>query len=485
MIFNSFEFLAFFAVVAPLYWLLPLRAQRLLLLAASYVFYMAWRPEYVLLLVVSTLVDYWAGRYLGRPHPPAWRRRAALLASLLTNFGLLFTFKYWRLFGETLEAVAAWLRAPLSWPGLDVLLPVGISFYTFQTVSYTIDVYRGQRSPEPSLLRFALFVSFFPQLVAGPIERAAHLIPQFESRRRFDLDDVVLGLKLMLVGFFKKMVIGDNLAPIVNAAYAGGSVADPIDYLLATYAFAFQIYADFSGYSDIAVGAAKVMGFDLMANFHTPYFAASPVEFWRRWHISLSTWLRDYLYIPLGGNRHGHARTYVNLFVTMLLGGLWHGASWTFVVWGGINGLYLALDKALASTLGGLVRPLRLPAWARRGLGMLVTFHLICFSWIYFRASSMQAANHIVRSITSAIWSGELFGAASRAVLAIRWDEQHVTWMLTAALVAIDVWLGSGKDPARYRALPGPLRALGYATLLIAILAYGAYGANAFIYFQF
>jgi D-alanyl-lipoteichoic acid acyltransferase DltB (MBOAT superfamily) len=485
MLFNSFHFLVFFAIVCPAYWLLPYRLQRYLLLGASYYFYMSWKAHYAALLAFSTLVDYLVARGMARHDDrPRWRL-VLLLTSLTTNLGLLFAFKYWGFFGESFEAVSRLLGRPMEWPSLEVLLPVGISFYTFQALSYTIDVYRRRIPAQRSLPIFALYVSFFPQLVAGPIERASHLIPQLLAPRTFEMERALHGLKLVLAGLFKKMVVADNLAPFVERIYGGGGHGEPVVYLLATYAFAFQIYADFSGYSDIAVGVAKLMGFDFISNFETPYFSRGVTEFWHRWHISLSTWLRDYLYIPLGGNRIGVGRTYVNLGLTMLLGGLWHGAHWNFVIWGALNGLYLAAARLWAGRAAGLAARLRIPDAAIATLQRLLTFHSICLTWVFFRSQSLDGSMGMVTALARSVASGDLFSRASAGRALEVLGNQGATPWLVLALLLWDLWFGSGHGLERFQRTPMLLRYAAYSALALSILGFGVYRQLRFIYFQF
>ena len=335
MLFNSVEFLLFFPIVVSLYLLIKHSQRWVLLLVASYYFYMAWKPEYILLIVASTFIDYFCGRKMGSIEEKK-KRRPYLYLSLLTNLGILFTFKYFDFFTDSLQGLSEYFHLPYESPALQLILPMGISFYTFQTMSYSVDIYQGKLKPEKHFGIFALFVSFFPQLVAGPIERASNLLPQFHKPFTFDRKKAVSGLQLMLWGMFKKVVVADRLAFLVNAVYDQPGEYEGFTLFLATIFFAFQIYCDFSGYSDIAIGAARILGFDLMKNFDTPYSARNVSEFWRRWHISLSTWFKDYVYIPLGGNRVVKWRWYYNLMITFLVSGLWHGANWTFVIWGGL-----------------------------------------------------------------------------------------------------------------------------------------------------
>ncbi len=340
MLFNSLHFILFFAVVVTIYFAIPRHTRLMFLLGASYYFYMCWNPKYLILIVISTLVNYCAAIGMANTHSVRLRK-SYLISSIALNLGMLLLFKYYNFFIDSFEKVANELSIGVDLPYLHVLLPVGISFYTFQAMGYTIDVYNGNQKPESHVGRFALYVSFFPQLVAGPIERSGRLLPQFYQNHPFRYDQVKTGLKRMAWGFFKKMVIADRLAIYVDQVYNHPAEFYGFPVILATIFFAFQIYCDFSGYSDIAIGAAKVLGYDLMENFNAPYWANSIGDFWKRWHISLSTWFRDYLYIPLGGNRFGITRMYENLFLTFMVSGLWHGANWTFVLWGALHGFYV------------------------------------------------------------------------------------------------------------------------------------------------
>jgi alginate O-acetyltransferase complex protein AlgI len=534
MLFNSLQFVFFFPVVVALFFAVPQRFRWVLLLAASYYFYAAWRPEYLVLIFGSTVVDYLAGRGMGRFSAPRIRK-ALLLASVGTNLGILFGFKYLSFFNESVRAVLDQFNIFYGAPAFDILLPVGISFYTFQSLSYTIDVYRGVTPPQRHFGIFALYVSFFPQLVAGPIERSYRLIPQFFQHRGFTREGFSSGLRFMLWGFFMKIVIADRLALYVNPVYADPEMYGGKTLLVATYFFAFQIFCDFAGYSAIAIGAARVLGYDLMENFRRPYFAASIREFWGRWHISLSTWFRDYVYIPLGGNRvDGKARWYANLFIVFLVSGLWHGAAWTFVVWGALHGAYLVvslvtagvrdrawrgvamaasypvdLARAFASASPGSVGdrsqrllsfpaltapgPFRseerrdraetsgmpvdaLPAWiqtVRRLVAVVITFHLVLVAWVFFRAGSMADAWYVLGTMSNG--QGTLSGPLSR------WEFQLALISVSVLLVAQtlrELWPGPASVPTWAR------WTLDYA-MIFAILIFGEFGAQAFIYFQF
>ncbi|OFY92284.1 MAG: alginate O-acetyltransferase, partial [Bacteroidetes bacterium RIFOXYB2_FULL_35_7] len=339
MLFNSLQFAFFFPLVTLLYFALPHKLRWALLLGASCIFYMAFIPSYILILVATIIVDYIAGIYIEKEKGP--KRRLYLIISIITNIGFLAFFKYFNFLNSNVAAIAHFLDWNYSIEALSIILPVGLSFHTFQAMSYTIEVYRGTQKAEYHFGIYALYVMFYPQLVAGPIERPQNLIHQFYEKHTFDYQRVTDGLKLMLWGFFKKMVIADRLSLYVNQVYNNPDQYSGFPVLLATYLFAFQIFCDFSGYSDIAIGSAKIMGFKLMDNFNTPYFAKTIKEFWKRWHISLSTWFRDYLYISLGGNRVIKWKMQFNLFIVFMISGLWHGANWTFVLWGSLHGFYI------------------------------------------------------------------------------------------------------------------------------------------------
>lgn len=398
MLFNSFRFLLFFPCVFLLYYTLPFRFRKYLLLIASYYFYMCWKPEFIILILLSTAIDFFCG--LGIEKHRANRRAAKgfLLASMCMNLGLLFFFKYFNFFGETLTALCRAVSIPFRVPVLDIILPVGISFYTFQTMSYTIDIYRGKLKAEHDFVLFALFVSYFPQLVAGPIEKAANLLPQLKAEHPFSYENAAYGLKLMAWGFFKKLVVADRLAALfVDPVYQNLSDYQGGALLIATAAFAIQIYCDFGGYSDIARGCAKTMGIDLMVNFKAPYlFSTSISDYWKRNHISLSQWFHEYVYISLGGNRKGPWKKALFVTITFFLSGLWHGAAWTFVIWGLLQAVYLNMESLLAAG-GPLPAGGRLLSGCKGVLSRLVTFALCCFSLIFFRASSISDALYVIR----------------------------------------------------------------------------------------
>ena len=491
MLFNSLHFAIFFSLV----WLgvlvlgAPFVARRLdaerrraarnaLLLVASYLFYGYWDWRFLSLIALSTAVDYVVARRLEPlPDSDPWRKRL-LLASVGTNLGLLAFFKYFGFFTESGALALQALGFDVAPPDLEIILPVGISFYTFQTLSYTIDVYRRRCAVEHSLLRFATYVAFFPQLVAGPIERAVDLLPQFSEDRPLRREHLDTGAWLIGWGLFKKVVIADNLAAIVDAGFA---LEEPTgaQALIAVYAFAWQIYCDFSGYTDVARGVARLMGFELSLNFDLPYFAKDPSDFWRRWHISLSSWLRDYLYISLGGNRKGPRRTYVNLATTMVLGGLWHGAAWTFVWWGVFHGVVLiAYRWGQARVEEAFSRAPRAAFAVLRPLNVVFFFHVVCVSWLLFRAESMAQAGRVAAAVASGLGPEPL-----RAVQDL--GPVHLCASLVAGLWLVQLIQYRTGDHLFVLRLPTVVRALVYALGALLFLFVGEFGGAAFLYFQF
>ncbi|MBI2928918.1 MAG: MBOAT family protein [Verrucomicrobia bacterium] len=466
MLFNSGTFLQFFAAFLLLFYLCRnnLGARNLLIVAASYFFYGWWDYRFLSLLVLTSLVDFFVGLGLERAASDK-RRKLLLCVSLAANLSVLGFFKYFDFFVESFAALLERLHLPVHPRTLGIILPVGISFYTFQSMSYIVDVYRRQMKPTRSLVNFLAYVSFFPQLVAGPIERGHHLLPQFETTLRITRAMLAEGLWLALWGMFKKVVLADNLAPLVEMVYENPAATGPM-VVLATVAFGFQIYCDFSGYSDIARGTAKVLGFDIMVNFNLPYSATSLREFWRRWHISLSTWLRDYLYVGLGGNRLGRARTYVNLLVTMLLGGLWHGAAWNFVLWGLWHGAGLALNRWWEEARGPQRRFSAALAW-------LLTMLCVLYGWLLFRAGAWAQ----VCSLHAALANWTLPS----------WWQSYLTNLLafTLPLVLLQVWqarTGNLLVPLRQ---PAWTQAVLQGALLLAIVLFWEKKSTPFIYFQF
>ncbi len=429
-------------------------------------------------MLFTTVIDYYAGRIIGSAKT-IWKRKLWLLCSVATNLGMLFLFKYLDFFIGALNDLLVPLNLIHEQPLFHLLLPVGISFYTFQSMSYTIDVYRGETPPEKNLARFALYVSFFPQLVAGPIERSSHLLPQFRDRHEIDYRRIADGAKLMMWGFFKKLVIADRLAPFVNQIYASPNEASGAQLAMATYCFAIQIYCDFSAYSDIAIGAARIMGYDLMTNFRRPYLARSIREFWQRWHISLSTWFRDYLYKPLGGSRGSQWRTVFNTMTVFVLSGLWHGANWTFVVWGALHGLFLITSRATLSARTKFAEFFKLgeESPARKAIQVFLVFHLVVLTWIFFRASSMSDALTIIGRIFS--------GAAASPSMKAPPFLAAVAIPVVLLLFCIDVLHERKSFRVRLSNWHPAIRWPAYVSLLAAIILLGAFSGQDFIYFQF
>lgn len=478
MFFNSLEFLVFFPIVVGLYLMVPDRFRWMLLLAASYYFYAAWRLEYLILIIASTLIDYGAALRMDAASSKRGKR-SWLIVSLVSNLGILFSFKYFNFFNESTRALFDQFNIFYDVPAFDVLLPVGISFYTFQTLSYTIDVYRGERGAERHLGIFALYVAFFPQLVAGPIERSTQLLPQFFKKVELTYDRTVDGLRLILWGLFKKLVIADRVAVYVDYVFGNPGEFSGPTILIAAYFFAFQIFCDFSGYSDIAIGTARILGYDLMDNFRRPYFSKSIAEFWRRWHISLSTWFRDYVYIPLGGNRVVKWRWYYNLALVFVISGLWHGANWTFVVWGGLHGMYLIVSIITSDFRNRLWARLPFGSRTRRWFAAFCTFHLVTLTWIFFRADTLEIAIQLVSRVFQP-------GVLHLTLPTFGWYEL----VLSIAGIAVMeiVHLADRRENFRIRLgrLPTWLRWGLYYSFTMAILLFGVIDQKqAFIYFQF
>jgi D-alanyl-lipoteichoic acid acyltransferase DltB (MBOAT superfamily) len=485
MLFNSLEFLIFFPIVVVFYFACPYRYRWALLLAASYYFYAAWKLEYVFLLMISTLTSYITARLMVKPENQA-RRTTLLVINLVVNLGLLFAFKYFNFVNDSLRTAFNQFNLFYDVPMFQVLLPVGISFYTFQTLGYSIDVYRGSVEPEHHLGRFALFVSFFPQLLAGPIGRAKALLPQFYENFDFDEVRISSGLRLMLWGMFQKVVIADRLGLYVNAVYNNPSEWTGWPVFLATVFFAFQIYCDFAGYSDIAIGAARVLGINLMENFRRPYFARSPSEFWQRWHISLSSWFRDYLYIPLGGNRVSTRRWYMNLMFVFLVSGLWHGAAWTFVIWGGLHGLYMVGDVATRNLRGRLAQRLGLDRrpTMQTVLSGLITFSLVCLAWIFFRANSIADAFLVLRNLAPLTNFADL-NAPWATVVSNPDQEMALSIALIILLELVHLAQEQQWIAANLWQRPLWLRWVAYLALALAIMNLGITEEVPFIYVQF
>jgi alginate O-acetyltransferase complex protein AlgI len=473
MVFNSLHFVWFFIAVYALYRLLPHRPQNWLLLIASYYFYAAWDWRFLGLLAASTVVDYTAARLLDAAASER-KRRWFVAISLGFNLTLLGFFKYFNFFADSLQALFTGMGMPLDFVTIRVLLPVGISFYTFVTMSYVIDVYRREIPATRNFVDFAVFVAYFPHLVAGPILRASRLLPQIAQSRQITTESIRDGLWLMTWGFFLKIFIADNLAPLANTIFEPGSQPSGVNVLLGVYAFAFQIYGDFAGYSNIARGTSKLMGIELMENFRFPYLVRTPQDFWRHWHISLSTWLRDYLYIPLGGNRGGPSRTQRNLLITMLLGGLWHGAAWTFVLWGAYQGLLLVAYRR-ASGFTAFRRWTEGRSAVARATSWLVMFHLTCVGWLIFRARDTAQIAELTGAILTSFDPGtiDMAGLLTPMVL-------YLTPLLLVHAVE-----ATHDDLLIVPKLPVAVRYSVYAATFYLTMLFGNFGGSEFIYFQF
>lgn len=466
MLFNSLSFPFFLLAILTVHWALTRNSHRnLFLILASYIFYGWWDYRFLSLIIISSAVDYVCGIELGKSDDPR-KRKLILVVSLAVNLGILGAFKYLGFFAESLDALfrAAGLKA--DWPTLNIILPVGISFYTFQTLSYTIDVYRKKCPPCREFSTFFLFVSFFPQLVAGPIEKAVYLLPQFETNRRFDEALAKKGMRYILWGYFLKTVVADNLGPLINAAYGDPASHTGAELLLATYYFAFQIYGDFAGYSYIALGVAALFSINLRQNFRYPYLSTSMADFWSRWHISLSSWFKEYLYIfALGGNRVSKTRHALNVIATFTVSGFWHGANWTFIVWGLLNGLFYSFLKPFKST-----GPIALLA------NWVITFHLICVGWVFFRAESVAQGVQIIWRI--------LTGAAS--LLDATAYAGKTGWLLLMTLVLAFEFVQRGeKEIIHIDWAMRPARLGVYAALIFLYFFVGNFNRVPFIYFQF
>ncbi len=449
-------------------------------LLGSYIFYGWWDWRFLLLIGFSTILDYNLGLWLDRL-TDNHKRKSLIILSVIVNLGFLGFFKYFNFFADSFTAFVQLFGMNPSWTSLHIILPVGISFYTFQSMSYTIDIYRNEIKAEKDFIKYAAFVSLFPQLVAGPIVRARDFLPQFQQDFPFDINRVISGLGRVIWGFFKKVAIADSLAPFVDQCFQAPETFSSSHLIIGVIFYSFQIYCDFSGYSDIAIGLARIMGFRFIENFQTPYFSKSFSEFWTRWHISLSSWLRDYLYIPLGGNRNGKFMTYRNNMITMLLGGLWHGANWAFIFWGFLHGLYLILQRVISKPYNKIVKVLHLPKWLDNTICIATVYFLTCFAWVYFRAGSQGAKSFaIANKVFYGIGSLEGFGWASVI--------NKFTVMKGILLIGILVLIEVTNFRHHYNVLAvkqPAFRIASFAILLWMIAFFGSFGANSFIYFQF
>ena len=475
MIFNSLEFLVFITVFLLLYFSLKGRARLWLCLLGSYLFYGWWDWRFLGLIGLTTLMDYSLGILMERSTIERDRKRL-IYFSVTINLLFLGFFKYFNFFADSFREMVVAFGFHPSDTTLSIILPIGISFYTFQSMSYTVDIYRREIEPERDLVRFAAFVSLFPQLVAGPIVRARDFLPQFKTDKPWDWDRFMSGLTRVLWGFFKKVAIADSLAPFVEQCFSVPTTLSSLHILIGIFFYSFQIYCDFSGYSDIAIGLARILGFTFIENFQTPYFSRSFTEFWTRWHISLSSWLRDYLYIPLGGSRGGKLRTYRNVMLTMLIGGLWHGANWTFLFWGFLHGSYQVIQRIIQPYARQLYKALRLPVFLGRGLDMLLVYLLTCFAWIYFRSPTFAVADQVIRSVVS--FENFNWASVTNKFIALR------CFLLIGILLTVEV-TNFRFHYAQLLIQRPVLRLVAYACLFWLIALMGTFGASSFIYFQF
>jgi len=468
MVFNSLHFLLFFIVTTIAFFLLPHKYRWMFLLAISCYFYMAFKPIYILILAFTIVIDYFAGIYLEKTSDPSTKKKL-LIASIIANVGCLAVFKYFNFINENITDLLGTLLIQNPIPMLDILLPIGLSFHTFQAMSYTFEVYFGRQKAEKHFGIYALYVMYYPQLVAGPIERPQNILHQLTQKVNFDYDRITQALKLILWGMFVKVVIADRLSLYVDKVFDSPHMHSGISSLIATIFFTFQIYCDFSGYSLIAIGCAKVLGVDLMTNFRRPYVSISIREFWSRWHISLSTWFRDYLYIPLGGNRVGFYRNMLNVFFVFMISGLWHGANWTFIVWGSLHGIYLIVEILTAKI--NFKWPL--PVFTK----WIFNFALVAFTWIFFRAHHLAEAKQILINIFTWKKGGLYIGNAASF---------GYSFLLIAFLLIADYntekW--NNKFSLIYHANK-TVRWIGYLTLIMILLLIGVFNGGQFIYFQF
>lgn len=494
MLFTSIGFFIFFPIVTIAYFIIPHKFRWMWLLLSSYYFYMCWNPKYLLLLGTSTIVTYISGLLIDRANGIEDEKKSIrikkiwVFASFAINLSILSIFKYFNFFSESLNILFSSLNLTINLPSFDIMLPVGISFYTFQALSYTMDVYRRDVKAERNLGKYALFVSFFPQLISGPIEKSKNFLSQIEEKHYFDYYRIKNGILLMIWGFFQKVVVADRLGMLVNTVYNSPKSYKGFQIILATIFYAFQIYCDFGAYSDIARGAAKVMGFSLTKNFERPYFSKSIKEFWRRWHISLSTWFRDYLYIPLGGSRHGRLRKYINTMIVFLVSGLWHGADFTFIIWGGLHGVYQIIGDILSPVKGKLIKGfnIRTKEFNYKLLQVITTFILVDFAWIFFRANTYSDAITLIKNMF--YFNPWIF--IDKSIYSLGLDSKEFFLAVISIIIVLAMNLLQRKRDLTLQFSKQNLvfRWLIYVTAIIAILIFGVfagYDAQQFIYFQF
>lgn len=477
MLFNSWTFPLFFIFVWFLYISLKHKYQNVLLLIASYIFYSWWDVRFLSLLLVSTAVSFYCAKRIEKSDINT-NKRIFLFVSLIVNLGILGFFKYYNFFAISTVRIFSTLGFQADLPTLNILLPIGISFYTFQAVSYAIDVYRGKEKAINDPISFAVYIAYFPKLFAGPIERSHNFLPQIQTERRLKDSDIYEGIKLVLMGYFKKVFIADGVAPIVDMCFASPESNSGITLIFGAYLYAFQIYGDFSGYTDIARGVSRLFGIELKLNFMQPYLSSNITEFWRRWHISLSSWLKDYIYIPLGGNRKGSLRTYVNIMITMLLGGLWHGAGYTFVIWGGLHGIYLSLHKLfLRDKKVGFSNPPHSPIDLIKWLfGVIITFNIVCLAWIFFRADSLSSALSYFQNMAKIGGSPDV----------MNFDVIVYFLFYGMCILAIDLFCWYRNDELPFGESWHPaISGFIYSIMIVMLFYIGENNAPPFIYFRF
>lgn len=484
MLFNSLEYAVFLPLVFALYWILPHKFRWILLFISSYYFYMSWNVKYVALILFTTIISYVCSLLLEKTENVKLKK-AYITVTLCASLGVLFFFKYFNFFSNSICEVLNKMAIPLNPVTINVLLPVGISFYTFQTLSYVIDVYRGDVKPEHHFGKYATFISFFPQLVAGPIERTGNLLPQITKEHQFDYKKATYGLKLMAWGFFKKIAVADTLAIYVDQVYGNPEKYQGAVLVLVSMMFAIQIYCDFSGYSDIAIGTAKLFGIDLMKNFRSPYFSSGIKEFWSKWHISLSTWFKDYVYIPLGGNRKGEFRRSMNLIITFLVSGLWHGANWTYVIWGGIHGVSQVLENVFKRIF--TKKKERKNIGYLRYWGSVILLFLFCtVTWIFFRAGTVSEAIYIFENMFIGIGNPWTYLRAGISALNCSRLEKINMLVMFLILFVYDYFDGKTDVITKISELSSPVRWMIYILLtLLIILFVPLESGGEFIYFQF
>lgn len=494
MLFNSLDFMIFFPIVVLVYFIIPRKIRYIWLLVVSYYFYMCWNAEYALLIGISTVITYLSGLLLEK-YQRTWLRKLVVALSFISNIGILIFYKYFDFILENVNLVLQKMDVQLVSNPFDIILPVGISFYTFQALSYTMDVYRNEIEPEKNPLRYALFVSFFPQLVAGPIERSKNLLKQVknvDNLKLWNYDRVANGFVMMVWGLFQKMVIADRISIYVDSVYENLYAVGTMETVFAAIGFSIQIYCDFAAYSTIAIGAAKVMGFELMENFNTPYFATSIKDFWRRWHISLSTWFRDYLYIPMGGNRKGKIRKYFNVLVTFLVSGLWHGASWNYVLWGGLHGVYQVIGEILMPVRKKVVSLLKVndKVFSYKLGQMVFTFSLTTLTWVFFRAKTLEEALYFFERMFTR-WNPWVFFNEGLYNFGLDRVEVNILFVALITMFLVE-WVKYTKNKVISDFLMEQNLWFRWGVVIgwiVGILVYGEYGlnfdSNQFIYFQF